>query len=212
MPQHKIFTLDARGLDCPQPVLETKKVLDVGTLSRFQVIVDNPVARENVCRFARNQGAEVEVSQLTGTDYSIDIHITNPGVAHEEKEELIPCAIPNSRDSQNRTVVYIGSDIMGRGDDNLGLKLMRGFLRTMIDVKPQPWRMIFINSGVKLTTIDQEAIDAIGLLEERGVEILSCGTCLEAFGVAEQLRAGKVTNMYEVIESMNTATKVISPD
>lgn len=212
MPKHKMFILDARGLDCPQPVLETKKVFEVGTHSHFQVIVDNPVARENVCRFARNQGAQVDVSQVNGADYFIDIDITNSGVVREDMEELIPCTIPNPGNSQNRTVVYIGSEIMGRGDDNLGLKLMRGFLRTMIDVTPQPWRMIFINSGVKLTTVDQEAVEAISLLLERGVEILSCGTCLEAFGVADQLRAGRVTNMYEVIESMNSATKVISPD
>ena len=101
---------------------------------------------------------------------------------------------------------------MGRGDDELGAKLMRGFLRTMIDSTPLPWRMVFINSGVKLTTIDQEAVEAISLLEEKGVEVLSCGTCLEHFNLKDKLAAGKVTNMFEIIETLNSATKVISPD
>jgi selenium metabolism protein YedF len=89
---------------------------------------------------------------------------------------------------------------------------MRGFLRTWIDVEPRPWRIIFINSGVKLTTIDDEAVEAVSLLEERGVEVLSCGTCLEHFGLSDKLRAGRVTNMFEVIESLQDAAKVVSPD
>ena len=76
----------------------------------------------------------------------------------------------------------------------------------------KPWRMIFINAGVKLTTLDDEAVEAVSMLEERGVEVLSCGTCLQFFGLEDKLRVGKVTNMYEVIESMNSASKVISPD
>ncbi len=85
-------------------------------------------------------------------------------------------------------------------------------MRTLIDIEPKPWRMIFINSGVKLTTLDEEAAEAIGLLQERGVEILSCGTCLEFFGLKDKLKVGKITNMFEVIESLYKATKVISPD
>ena len=101
---------------------------------------------------------------------------------------------------------------MGRGDDELGAKLMRGFLQTLIDCNPLPWRMLFINSGVYLTTVDDPAVQAVSLLEEKGVEILSCGTCLQHFGLEENLKVGKATNMFEVIETLNEATKVISPD
>jgi selenium metabolism protein YedF len=111
-----------------------------------------------------------------------------------------------------KNLVFIGQHAMGRGDDELGQRLMRGFLRTWIDSDPKPWRMIFINAGVNLTTVDDEAVEAISLLQDHGVEILSCGTCLQFFGLEEQLRVGRVTTMYEVIESMNGATKVISPD
>ncbi|MGC8658101.1 MAG: sulfurtransferase-like selenium metabolism protein YedF, partial [Desulfomonilaceae bacterium] len=183
-----------------------------GNLRRFVVIVDNPVSRENVARFARNQGAVVETSQDEALNWKLDIRIEKPGQLYVENELLIPCPIPDDQTSTPKIVVYIGSNIMGRGDDELGAKLMRGFLRTLIDVTPYAWRMLFINSGVKLTTIDQEAVEALGILEDRGVEILSCGTCLDTFGLADQLQLGKVTNMYEVVESLKMATKVISPD
>jgi selenium metabolism protein YedF len=207
----EIFRLDVRGLKCPDPVIQTKKVFDMGTVDRLQVIVDNDVSKENVCRFARNHGAEVQTPRIEGADWVIDILIKDRAGSYKEKEELIPCPITFPETMSVKNVVYIGSDKLGRGNDDLGLKLMRGFLRTLIDVNPYPWRIIFINSGVKLTTVDQEAVDALAILEERGVEILSCGTCLEAFGLNDQLNAGRVTNMYEVIESLNTATKMVSP-
>jgi selenium metabolism protein YedF len=206
----EIFRLDVRGLKCPDPVIQTKKVFDMGTIDRLQVLVDNDVSKENVCRFARNHGAEVQAPRIEGSDWIIDIFIKDRAASYKEKEDLIPCPITIPEMMSVKNVVYIGSDQLGRGNDDLGLKLMRGFLRTLIDVNPYPWRIIFINSGVKLTTVDQEAVDALAILEERGVEILSCGTCLEVFGLSDQLNAGRVTNMYEVIESLNTATKVVS--
>lgn len=212
MPQEPIFTLDVRGLKCPEPVIQTKRLFDQGNLNRFMVIVDNDVSRENVLRFARNKGAVVELSQDEALNWKLDIHINKLGGNCEENEPLLPCPIPDCHAPASKTVIYIGSNTMGRGDDELGAKLMRGFLRTLIDVPPYPWRMLFINSGVKLTTLDKEAVEALGILEERGVEILSCGTCLDTFGLTDRLMLGKATNMYEVLESLNIATKVISPD
>jgi selenium metabolism protein YedF len=205
------FTLDARGLACPQPVMETKKILDSGQVSKLRVLVDNVTSRENVARFAGNQGCNVNVVELEPNLFEIHIGTTkSPELGKIVQKELLPCRIPESSE-QCRLVVYIGSNCMGSGSDELGKKLMRGFLRTSIDVGPIPWRMIFINSGVKLTTVDDDAVEALGMLEDRGVEILSCGTCLEHFGLVESLRVGKPTNMFEVIESLNAATKVVSP-
>lgn len=204
-----IVTVDARGLTCPQPVLETKKILEQSTANHFRVLVDNDTSRENVSRFAKNQGCRVEVREH-GEQF--EIAIDREGDVSVREEEPALCTFPGVEASDARNVVYIGNDSMGKGDDVLGAKLMRGFLRTWIDVAPKPWRMIFINSGVKLTTTDDEAVEAISLLEEKGVEILSCGTCLQFFGLEDDLKVGKVTNMYEVIESLNSAAKVISPD
>jgi len=208
---NEVVTVDARGLACPQPVLETKRVLDEAAADRLVVLVDNMTSRENVSRFARNQGCEVDVIEVGSDVHEIRIRRSGPAPAPDDREELLPCPVPEAG-RPIRNVVYVGTDCMGKGDDELGRKLMRGFLRTWIDVEPKPWRMIFINSGVKLTTIDDEAVEAVALLAEKGVEILSCGTCLQFFGLEDQLEVGSATNMYEVIETLNAANKVISPD
>ncbi|MFH0959721.1 MAG: sulfurtransferase-like selenium metabolism protein YedF [Pseudomonadota bacterium] len=211
MTQHEIFTLDARGLLCPEPVIQTKKIFDEGKLTHFTVIVDNEAAKENVCRFARNRGATVESVQTEANCFTITIVWENPNANYVEKEELIPCPLPGSANILSKNVVYIGSNTMGRGDEGLGAQLMRGFLRTIIDSAPLPWRLIFINSGVKLTSVDIEAVEALHVLEDKGVEILSCGTCLEKFGLVNQIQAGRITNMFEVVETLNTSAKVIAP-
>ncbi len=206
-----ILTVDARGLACPQPVLETKKVLEETSSRLLRVLVQGYTSRENVSRFARNRGCQVEVHEKGKDEFEITLTRADSEIPHNKQEDPLPCPVPEqSRDGKN--LVYVGNNCMGRGDDELGQKLMRGFLRTWIDVSPRPWRMVFINSGVKLTTIDEEATEAISMLEEKGVEILSCGTCLQHFGIEDKLRVGKVTNMFEIIESLNAAAKVISPD
>jgi selenium metabolism protein YedF len=205
------YIVDATGLTCPQPVLETKRVLDEGLASDFIVQVDNTAAKENVSRFARNQGCEVAVEDKGSDRFDIRVRIDKDSVYPQIQEKLLACPAEEPF-MQNGTVVYVATSTMGTGDDELGIKLMRAFLRTWIDTSPSPWRVIFINSGVKLTTTDDEAVDAVSMLEERGVEILSCGTCLQHFGLEDKLRVGKSTNMYEVIESLNQASKVISPD
>jgi selenium metabolism protein YedF len=207
---NNLVTIDARGLACPQPVLETKKALEKGGPGPLTVLVDNTTSKENVMRFARNQGCEVKIQESEPEQFQITILKCDEPVEPAAPEELLPCPMPETE--QVRNVIYVGNNCMGRGDDELGAKLMRGFLRTMIDSTPLPWRMVFINSGVKLTTIDEEAVEAISLLEEKGVEVLSCGTCLEHFKLKDKLAAGKVTNMFEIIETLNSATKVISPD
>jgi len=204
------LTVDARGLACPQPVLETKKILDQSAVEPFAVLVDNPNSRENVARFAGSQGCRVEVEDRDGY-YEILIDPSDRAGGAVIAPEFLVCDTTSAR-ADARIVVYVGNNCMGQGDDVLGTMLIRGFLRTWIDVKPQPWRMVFINAGVKLTTVDDEAVDALSLLAERGVEILSCGTCLKHFGLEDTLRVGKVTNMFEVIETLTQAGKVVSPD
>lgn len=206
----RTIEIDARGLSCPQPVLLTKKSIESSGSDRYLVIVDNTISRENVCRFLTNQGFESKVRELSPEHYEIEAFRT---------EGSTPVTIPGTiicesseSPSESKLVVYVGSCFMGSGDDELGRKLIRGFLRTLIDMNFTPWRMIFINSGVKLTTLDDEATEAIGMLIDKGVEVLSCGTCLNHYQVEDKLVVGRTTTMYEVIESLEKATKVISPD
>jgi len=207
----EILTVDARGLSCPQPVLEVKRVLVQNLADNFMILVDNITSRENVSRFARNQGCEVQVQDAGPNNFEIRISRINLPPSADKQETLLPCPTPE-QSAAIKNVVFIGNKCMGKGDDQLGAILMRGFLRTLIDVEPRPWRIIFVNSGVELTTVDEEAAEAVVVLQDKGTEVLSCGTCLKFFGLEEKLKAGKVTNMFEIIETFNSATRIISPD
>ncbi|AFM24283.1 sulfurtransferase-like selenium metabolism protein YedF [Desulfomonile tiedjei] len=208
----EVQTVDCRGLSCPQPVLETRKALEESVASQLRILVDNITSRENVKRFASSQGLGVQVREMGADEFELLLERVQDTASPENKPTESQSSPVEQESLNGKNVVYVGNDCMGRGDDELGRKLIRGFLRTLIDVAPVPWKIIFINAGVKLTTLDEEAVEAISVLADRGVEILSCGTCLEHFGLVDRLKVGRVTNMFEVIESLNGATKVISPD
>jgi selenium metabolism protein YedF len=108
------------------------------------------------------------------------------------------------------TALVLLSDALGQGDLDLGRKLMLGFLRTTLDSRPRPGRLVLLNHGVHLATVDDVAVDALNLLVEAGVEVMACGTCLEHLGLTDRLRAGRVTNMLEIVETLNQSAKVVS--
>ncbi len=109
-----------------------------------------------------------------------------------------------------KTALVLLTDTLGQGDLDLGRKLMLGFLRTTLDTSPRPWRLVLLNHGVRLAAVDEVAVDVLNLLVEAGVEVVACGTCLEHLGLTDRLRAGRVTNMFEIVETLNEAAKVIS--
>lgn len=109
-----------------------------------------------------------------------------------------------------KTALVLLTDTLGQGDVELGHKLMPGFLRTTLDSSPRPWRLVLLNQGVRLAVEDDVAVDLLTLLEEAGVEVMACGTCLEHLGLTDRLRAGRVTNMFEIVETLHAASKVIS--
>ena len=193
-------TVDARGLACPQPVINTKKALEEIEEGILTVIVDNVASRDNVRRFAESQGCTVTVGEDNG-DYLLDI------------AKGFSCEIEsNSREAKENEniVIYINSDIMGVGDEELGKTLMDAFLKTMIVADPQPRKLIFVNSGVKLAVEGSEVVGHIKDMENKGVEVLCCGTCLNFYGIKEKLQVGVISNMYDIIESLMEADKVVS--
>ncbi|MEW6440462.1 MAG: sulfurtransferase-like selenium metabolism protein YedF [bacterium] len=209
----QVITIDARGLACPGPVLKTKAALEEDPGAAIEVLVDNEGSSENVLRFARSQGRAAR-SVAEGAAFRVLIGSGEPsGLPAREPspspDPASPEPLPACRDGG--LVLYVGADQMGRGSEDLGRKLMRGFLRTWLDGERKPWRILFLNSGVRLTTVDEEAVEILELLEHRGVEVLSCGTCLEHFGLIQALRVGRVTNMYEIVETFSAAHRVVSP-
>lgn len=188
--------IDCKGLACPKPVILTKKELDAITEGEIEVIVDNDAARENISRFAKNQGFEYNVNEKEGL-YHIEIKKTG-----EQSCEIM--------DFNNKSlIIMITSDKFGTGDDKLGTALMKSYLYALTENTVKPEKMFFINSGVKLTSEGSEVLESLNALKNSGVEIYSCGTCLDFYGLKEKLLVGEVTNMYSIVESTNSASNTI---
>ena len=187
--------IDARGLACPQPVILTKKALE--DHNDIVVIVDNETAQENVKRMARSQGCEVTIDHRDG-----DIHVC--------MTKGCSCEIPeDTATSRGPLVIVVGSDTMGRGDDELGTVLMKGFIHTLMETSPGSDSLIFFNTGVKLTIHGSEILEDLRTLAQRGVNILVCGTCLDFFEIKDRLAAGVVSNMYDITETMIGAERLV---
>jgi selenium metabolism protein YedF len=196
-------TVDCRGQACPQPVIHTKKAL-AGAAGPILVIVDNQGSCINVQRFAESPGAKVSVEEKDG-----EYHLTiEPGRAEPAaKEQPIVCPLPSS----GKTVVYVASGTMGHGDDDLGATLMAAFLDTLSHFKDEISHAIFVNAGARLAVQGSPVLEQIRQLEELGVQVLVCGTCLNHFGIKDQLAVGIVSNMYSIIEALFKADKIIRP-
>lgn len=191
--------LDAMGLACPKPVINTKKKLDSIEQGIVVVTVDNEIAKENILKLAKSMNLEANVLKTEKDSICIEI-IKGENVIIEEK----------SQESLSDTCIFINSDKMGSGNDELGHVLMKGYIYTLTESKPYPKSILFVNSGIKLTTENEATIENLKILQDAGVEILSCGTCLDYYGLKEELKVGTITNMYTIVESMNNSSKTIS--
>jgi len=186
--------LDARGLNCPIPVVRTKKALEGMEEGDLTVVIERPEGCQNVQRFAESQGCRVTVDEKEGLFY---IHI--------HKEKTAQSVLPK----QSKDVVFITTDRLGTGDQQLGEILMKAFLNTVWDAEPKPAKLLFLNDGVRLTTEGSEVLESLRLLEKAGVGIFSCGTCLEYYQLKNKLKVGLVTNMYDTVDSLLSAGKII---
>ena len=170
--------------------------------SGLRVVVDNPASQQNVQRFLESQGFQTALEQ-NGDDYLvIGTYISEPG----EQPQL-------SADQQSelkKIMVMCATDRMGFGDDELGLKLMINFLRTLKEMGNELWRLIFVNNGVKLTIAGSEVLDDLRKYEKNGLKIMVCGTCLNYFNLLEKKQVGETTNMLDIVTAMQLADKVIN--
>ena len=149
--------------------------------------------------FAQNRGYQVEESAVEG------------GFALTISGSAAGCPVAEEKPRGGKTVMFIASDRMGDGPEELGRLLMKNFIITLLDLAELPDRLLFVNSGVLLTTEGSEVLEALDKLGNRGVEVLSCGLCLDFFHRKEMLKAGEVTNMFTIAESLTQARLVIRP-
>lgn len=185
--------IDCLGMACPMPVINTKKYFDSIEEGVAEVLVDNEVAKNNICKYAEGCGYNFDASEKEG---NYIIKIEKNGENKIEKNE-------------GDFVIVVGTDKLGQGNDDLGTILMKGYLYTLSESDIIPKELIFLNGGVKLTVKGSEVLESLQNLEKRGVKILSCGTCLDFYGIKDDLAIGEISNMYTIVESMNTSNKVI---
>jgi len=198
--------IDARGLPCPQPVIMTRKVLDEQPEGPIIVLVDDAAQAENVAAMARNQRWDTRIFG-EGSEYLTLSLSRDPrfSTAENEPEATEACGVPT------RVVVQVSSDKFGGGSDELGDILMRSFLKTVEEIIPRPGAMVFINGGVKLTSEGSVVIDDLRRLNDLGVDIINCGTCLDYFSLKDKLLVGRISNMYEIATLLVNADRVVKP-
>lgn len=201
-----MITVNAMGEACPLPVIKTKKAIsERGTESDVEVLVDNETAVQNVMKMAKSQGGEVTDEKLGEGRYMVRIHFGEAALAKEQEAEEDGSAVTGE------AVVVIASDRMGEGKEDLGKVLMKGFLFAVAQLEELPKAILFYNGGATLTAEGSDSLEDLKNLEAQGVEILTCGTCLDYYELKEKLSVGSVTNMYTIVEMMNQATKIIRP-
>lgn len=194
--------VDARGMNCPLPVIHTKKALEAIDKGIVTTIVDNEVAKENVSKLAKSLDLKVNIQENQGNYY---ISIVKDHNIAEMEVANIQCDASPKKD----LVILISKDRLGEGSEELGKVLMKGYIYTLTEVTPYPKAILFLNSGVNLVIEGSEVIQHLRTLESNGVEILSCGTCLDYFKVKDKLMVGGIGNMYTIVEKLNNAKNTI---
>lgn len=204
-----IITVDAMGDQCPIPVIKTKKaLLEAKEPCTIQVHVDNTTAEQNILRLATNYQIDARSIKLEHKHYVVSMNVRN--VISKETEQAMQTE-PESCTTCGKTVVAVGSSTMGQGNDELGGVLMKGFLYALSHSEHLPSAVVFYNGGAKLTVEGSASLEDLRDMESRGVALYTCGTCLDYYGIKDKLAVGKITNMYQIVELLDGAEKVIRP-
>jgi selenium metabolism protein YedF len=195
--------LDCRGLACPAPVLQTKQLIEKERPRIIKVTLDNEASKQNVLRFLASQNFEIRVEQ-DGAMF----HVIGTG----DQKGVAPTAFSTEEPDteRKRILVMVATGRMGFGNDELGLKLMVNFIKTLKEMGDELWRLIFVNNGFKLTIAGSQVLSELKELEEGGLLILVCGTCPDHFDLPDRKQVGETTNMLDVVTAMQLADKVIN--
>jgi len=203
--------IDAKGKNCPMPVIMAKKEID-GANNNFVIEVDNKIAVQNLQKLANSQGFMIELkeeNEIYKVYFSKGLDAAGSEEKCEECNEIVDNLEVKKRDLGTWSV-FIGKDIIGAGNEELGKSLMKMYFYTISEGEDLPKSVLFMNDGVKVPTLNEQAIEHLKDLEKKGVEILVCGACLNFYGLEENLKVGKVSNMYDITNQMKEASKVIT--
>lgn len=205
-----MIKVDARGEQCPIPVIKAKKALESAKEGDLVIVlVDNEIAIQNLQKLATQKNAGFQWKKNGDSEYEAVFAVGNSDLAQEEELE-ISCEMPTSN-RKKKIVVAIASNQMGVGEEALGKTLLKGFLYALTQQDVLPDTILFYNGGASISCEESDSLEDLKWLEQQGVEIITCGTCLNFYGIAEKLAVGKVTNMYEIVQTMMSADSLIKP-
>ncbi len=204
-----MIKINAMGDTCPIPVVKTKNAIkDMEGAGQVEILVDNEIAVQNLTKMAVQKNYSVSSEKLEEQKYRVVMTI---GDAQDFEDAEAPQNEGCIPDARKNTVVVISSDAMGNGDDELGRVLMKGFIFALTQQDELPSAVLFYNGGARLTCEDAPTLEDLKSLEAQGVEILTCGTCLNHYGLTEKLQVGSITNMYAIVEKMTRASLLVRP-
>ena len=202
-------TIDCMGMACPLPVINAKKAIEAFTEDgTLHIMVDNDTAVQNLTRLGEHNGFAVTSAQNGDKAYTVTMAV----VAGQAKGAQVPaealsCAAP----ARGGKVVVLSADTMGGGDERLGKKLMKAFIFALTSQDEAPDKVICYNRGAYLTTRDADTVKDLKTLEAAGTTVMTCGTCLDFYGLKEELQVGVVSNMYDIVEAQMNAALILRP-
>ena len=205
-----MIKVNAIGDACPIPVVKTKNAIkELGSAGVVEVMVDNEIAVQNLGKMAKQKGYEFKSEKLGAAEYQVTLTVGESAEAQNVDDIAEVCAVVP--DKKKNVVVAINSAKMGVGHDELGGVLIKGFIFALTQMEELPSAILFYNGGATLTTEGSASLEDLKNLEAQGVEILTCGTCLNYYGLGDKLRVGEVTNMYAIVEKLTGADLVVKP-
>lgn len=197
--------VNAMGDACPIPVVKTQKAMqELGGAGTVETLVDNETAVQNLGKLAANRGCASKTEKLGENQYRVTITVGENAEANEQSPEYYTRGKP-------KTVAVLSSDKMGGGSDELGGALMKAFVYALSQQETLPDTILCYNGGAKLSCEGSESLEDLKAMAARGVEVLTCGTCLNFYGIKEKLAVGEVTNMYVIVEKLSGADHIIRP-
>ena len=205
-----MIKVNAMGEACPIPVVKTLNAIKALTgPDVIETSVDNATAVQNLIRMADKKGCPVSSEKISDNEYKVTITVGEAALSAPVDTENVVCELP--KNAKKNTVVVISSKAMGHGGDELGTALMKGFIYALSQQETLPTTILFYNGGATIPVEGSVSLEDLKNLEAQGVEILTCGTCLNFYGLTEKLAVGEVTNMYTIVEKMTDADLIVKP-
>ena len=205
-----MIKVNAIGDACPIPVVKTKNAIrELGGSGVVEVSVDNEIAVQNLLKMAKQKEYGAEFEKKSNTEYIVTINVNGGEVS--DAKPVAKETVKSDEIKLKETIVVIDSDKMGDGDEEFSKTLLKGFIYALSSQDIPPAKILFYNTGVRLTTEGSASIEDLKVLEKAGAKIYSCGACLNNYGLTEKLSVGEVTNMYDIVSYLMEADLVIRP-